>query len=283
MRVIAPGKLVLTGAYAVLHGAPAIVAAVDRYAVADSESPSVVDVHTLHDEGGRKLGLGSSAATIVASLGSRAVARGQDPRQPPVRATIFRAAREAHAREQGGGSGVDIAASVFGGVLRYALTDKAPLIKAIEPPSDLVLEAFWSGTSARTSDLLARVERLRSRSRDHQALAALHHCAERAAAALERADTRAFVEEASAYGRALAELGQAADAPIVPQAFAELGAHAALAGAAFLPSGAGGGDVGVWLGVAPPPQAFVERAKALGSQHLPVSLDRGGVRPEAPS
>jgi phosphomevalonate kinase len=283
MRVIAPGKLVLTGAYAVLHGAPAIVAAVDRYAVADSESPSVVDVHALHDEAGRKLGLGSSAATIVAALGSRAVARGQDPRQPPVRATIFRSAREAHAREQGGGSGVDIAASVFGGVLRYALTDKAPKIKAVEPPADLVLEAFWSGTSARTSDLLARVERLRSRARDHSALAALHLCAERAAAAIERGDTRGFVEDASAYGRALAELGQAADAPIVPHAFAELGALAALGGAAFLPSGAGGGDMGVWLGTAPPPSEFTERARVLGARHLPVSLDRGGVRPQAPS
>jgi len=34
VRIIAPGKLVLTGAYAVLEGAPAIVVAVDRYAVA---------------------------------------------------------------------------------------------------------------------------------------------------------------------------------------------------------------------------------------------------------
>ena len=30
MRVLAPGKLVVTGAYAVLEGAPAIVVAVDR-------------------------------------------------------------------------------------------------------------------------------------------------------------------------------------------------------------------------------------------------------------
>ena len=37
MRARAPGKLVLSGAYAVLEGAPALVAAVDRYALADSE------------------------------------------------------------------------------------------------------------------------------------------------------------------------------------------------------------------------------------------------------
>ena len=37
MKARAPGKLVLSGAYAVLEGAPAIVAAVDRYAMADTE------------------------------------------------------------------------------------------------------------------------------------------------------------------------------------------------------------------------------------------------------
>ena len=36
MRARAPGKLVLSGAYAVLEGAPALVAAVDRYVVADT-------------------------------------------------------------------------------------------------------------------------------------------------------------------------------------------------------------------------------------------------------
>jgi phosphomevalonate kinase len=283
VRVIAPGKLVLTGAYAVLHGSPAIVAAVDRYAVADTESPSVVDVHALHDEAGHKLGLGSSAATIVASLGSRALARGEDPRHAPVRAGIFRAAREAHAREQGGGSGVDVAASVFGGVLRYSLGEGAPRIRVVEPPAALVLEAYWSGTSARTSDLRAKVDRLRARGDKGSTFTVLREVAEQAADAMDRGDARAFVDAAAAFGRALAALGRAADAPIVPAPFAELAALAEQEQGAFLPSGAGGGDVGIWLGTAAPPAAFSERAAALAVQHLPLSLDRGGVRPEAPS
>ena len=36
MRARAPGKLVLAGAYAVLEGAPALVAAVDRFVVAET-------------------------------------------------------------------------------------------------------------------------------------------------------------------------------------------------------------------------------------------------------
>ncbi len=283
MKVIAPGKLVLTGAYAVLRGAPAVVVAVDRYAVADTESTSVVDVHALHDEAGRKLGLGSSAATIVAALGSRALARGEDPRHAPVRAEIFRAAREAHAREQGGGSGVDIAASVFGGMLCYEVAERGARIRAVEPPGALVLEAYWSGTSARTSDLRARVDKLRARAPKSSTFTTLHDVAEQAAAAILQGDVRAFVERAAAFGRALAALGQAADAPIVPPAFAELAVLAEKEHAAFLPSGAGGGDVAVWLGTSPPSQAFRERASALSIRHLPLALDRGGVRPEAPS
>lgn len=281
MRVIAPGKLVLTGAYAVLRGAPAIVVAVDRYAVADTESPSVVDVHTLHDEEGRKLGLGSSAATIVASLGSRAVARGEDPRHPPVRAEIFRIARETHAREQGGGSGVDIAASVFGGMLCYEIGSKGPRIKVVEPPGALTIEAYWSGTSARTSNLRARVDKLHARSPKSAAFATLREVAEQAAESILQGDARAFVERAGAFGRALSALGHASDAPIVPPAFAELAQVAEEEQAAFLPSGAGGGDVAVWIGTAPPSTEFERRAVALSIRHLPLSLDRGGVRPEA--
>jgi phosphomevalonate kinase len=142
VKVFAPGKLLLTGSYAVLEGAPAIVCAVDRYAVArtagvDAEavqgtpvSPEIaaamdgggdapdVDVSSLFSNG-KKLGLGSSAAAVVAALGHVAAARGLDLGEAPVRRTIFDRARAAHGTVQSGGSGVDVAASVYGGVLSY--------------------------------------------------------------------------------------------------------------------------------------------------------------------
>ena len=40
MRARAPGKIVMSGAYAVLEGAPAIVTAVDRYVLADAGRPA---------------------------------------------------------------------------------------------------------------------------------------------------------------------------------------------------------------------------------------------------
>jgi phosphomevalonate kinase len=302
VKVIAPGKLVLTGAYAVLEGAPAIVAAVDRYAVADTQSPGKIDVRALQDDAGQKLGLGSSAASIVASFGAKALARGDDPRHAAVRSEIFRFARDAHQRQQGGGSGVDVAASVHGGVLRYtvlrglsrgpqsgALPSHGPArarrletsIHAVDMPAGLVLAAFWSGTSARTSELLARVDALRARGGAGGVFTALRGVAEEAADAIGEAGR--FVQRAAGFGRALAALGDAADAPIVPPAFAELSALAEREGAAFFPSGAGGGDVAVWLGVQPPSSAFTARATALALSPLTLAIDHGGVRPESPS
>jgi phosphomevalonate kinase len=296
VRVIAPGKLVLTGAYAVLEGAPAIVVAVDRYAVVDTRNPTKIDTSTLytHAPGQRpdeapsqKLGLGSSAACMVASFGARALLRGDDPRHAAVRAEIFRAVRDAHAREQGGGSGVDVAASVHGGALRYRLVRDASAkaseakIDAVGLPAGLNLTAFWSGTSARTSDLLGKVDALRARGGSASVFTNLRGVAEEASVAV--ADTVRFVRQAAAFGRALAALGEAADAPIVPPAFSELAAQAEGEGAAFLPSGAGGGDVAVWLGVAPPSPAFLVRAQGLSLQALNLAVDLGGVRPEARS
>jgi len=171
VNVIAPGKLVLTGAYAVLEGAPAIVVAVDRYAVADPGAPDRIDVRALKDEKGRKLGLGSSAASRVASEGACAMARGEDLRDPLVRAGLFRRVRAAHADEQRGGSGVDVAAAVHGGALRYVTAGNESVLRAVDLPAGLILRAFWSGTSARTSELRARVDALLAR--DPLALAPL--------------------------------------------------------------------------------------------------------------
>ena len=279
MRLLAPGKLILTGAYAVLHGAPAIVVAVDRYAIADTDAPDDVDVRALHDEGGRKLGLGSSSASIVASLAARALALGEDPRDSVVRATLFRAAREAHARSQAGGSGADVAAAVHGGVLSYVGGSEDASVRGVDLPTLLVWRVFWSGTSARTSDLLARVEALRTQTAS--ALDELGRLATRAADAVDAGDAALFVGTAREYGAALAVLGRAADAPIVPPAFAELALVADSEGGAFLPSGAGGGDVGVWLSSAQPSTAFIARAKALSMRPLALDVDRGGVRPQS--
>lgn len=149
MIATAPGKLILTGEYAVLDGAPSIVIAVDRRAVArqtatpHGSSPFLlavadeiaarrgasdpatraaleitVDSQAFYDKL-TKLGLGSSAAVTVAAT---ALALGTVDREQ-----VLAVALAAHARAQGPrgsrGSGADIAASVYGGTLVFTRTD----------------------------------------------------------------------------------------------------------------------------------------------------------------
>lgn len=293
MNVFAPGKLVLTGAYAVLHGAPAIVVATSRGATADTArvapSPTPEVRAALGDAGaphvdaspmfafGRKLGLGASAAILVASVAARDVERGADLASPDVRALLFARARRAHAEAQGGGSGVDVAASVYGGVLRYTM-DVVPT-RAAMPPG-LRLTVFACPTSARTADLRAEVARLAAAEPTvHNArISELAAIADDAARAVDRGDGEAFVAALRRTLASLALLGDAARVGIVPDGFLALAADAEREGAAFCVSGAGGGDVAVFAGSAAPSQSFVDRAKALGLFLLPLDLDEKGAR-----
>jgi phosphomevalonate kinase len=286
VRVAAPGKLVITGAYVVLEGASAIVCAVDRYALAEDRNGSTtrevsaaldpapaIDASALED-GGQKLGLGSSAAALVAALGLRRAQAGGDLDDDDVRHEIFERAREVHARVQNGGSGVDVAASTFGGVLHYTLTS----VEKVKLPRGVTITAFFSGTSARTSVLRERVDALKARDpNEHGArMTLLHEIAKGAHRAVRSGDATAFVAAVASTGEGLTALGVAADAPIVPPAFVELGARAKSEGAAFIPSGAGGGDVGIFVGPAPSAQ-FTDAARAAGMKLLSLAVEHRGV------
>lgn len=292
MRAFAPGKLVLTGAYAVLEGAPAIVVATSRGAYADAsrighasievkaaigDAPApLVDTSELYVEG-RKLGLGASSAALVASLAARDLASGADVTGDAARRDLFTRARTAHAAAQGGGSGVDVAASVYGGALRYVM---GAVPRRVDLPGGCQVAVFACQNSARTSELRGRVDALaKSAPSVHRAhLDALKTIARDAADAVDAGQREGFVDAVARAGDVLAALGRDAGAPIVPPEVAELATLARSEGAAFCVSGAGGGDVAVHVSVAPPSRSFVERAAALGLSLLDVAVDVKGVR-----
>ncbi len=148
----APGKLILTGEYAVLDGAPALVIAVDRRVIATgasarcsspfllavarelalrygADSPSAraalrvaVDSSAFYaaSDCTQKLGLGSSAAVTVAAAALALAAQGSNDRDE-----VLAIALAAHANAQGTkgarGSGADIAAAVYGGAIVYTM------------------------------------------------------------------------------------------------------------------------------------------------------------------
>lgn len=305
MRTFAPGKLVLTGAYAVLEGAPAVAIAVSRGAYADSERTALTptpevraalgpDVPAPHVDasdmfvGARKLGLGASSAILVASLAARLASSDADLGDPLFRDDLFARARRAHADAQGGGSGVDIATSLHGGALEYTIDQP---IRRIALPRGLGVQVFACATSARTSDLRAEIDRLAETKPQTRTslMADLVAIANDGAKAAREGDARSFVEALRQTARALARLGDAAQVGIVPDHFDDLEAIAAERDASFSVSGAGGGDVAVYVGpldaaggpfTASP--KFLERAHALGLFPLSLSLDNKGVRTAPP-
>lgn len=300
MRARAPGKLVLSGAYAVLRGAPALVTAVDRYVTADSdraadfETPEVkaglarlartrpgpftapaFDASSLRHED-RKLGLGSSAAILLASL--RALDDSPDPLSAEEKDELFALALAAHREAQGGGSGVDVAASCFGGTLAARLVDGALQITPAELPSALVWETWAMRSPASTSEFVKRVfaaehahparfERVFQRQIDGS---------EAALAATKARDARAFVAALREEHEALHELGELASAPIILPEVSELHRLAGEA-ACFLPAGAGGGDVTLYVGPTPSPAAFRREAERRGLELIPLHLSAPGV------
>jgi len=299
MRARAPGKLVLSGAYSVLEGAPAIVTAVDRYVCCDSSRPARLvtpevraallqaaapdfDASALRADG-HKLGLGSSAAILVASLAA------VDPRHfetdEELRRAIFERALHAHWQAQGGGSGIDVAASTWGGTL-IAVRNPAGELQ-LEPvllPPDLVLEVWASQVSASTPLLLAAVARLREDSpAEHAALLrALRVAAERAAHALRGGQTMDLIAELEQQRLGFQALGRAAGVPIVTPEAERLAQAAGTPGAAVLPSGAGGGDIVLWLSDRASPRGFRDLAASLGHHLLPLTIHARGVYRCAP-
>lgn len=291
MRARAPGKVVMSGAYAVLEGSPCIVSAVDRYVIADSSRDPEhiadevraampppfphIDASALRHNG-RKLGLGSSAAIVVASLATlpeHACATTADL-QP-----LFERALLAHRQAQGGGSGVDVAASTFGGTLVYHYTPDGPGRAAKVTLPRLHFEIWGCPEAAVTRGFLARVRDFKVRApREHAALfSRLDRAAKAVVHSCETSDERAFLRALGEQAGDLHELGKHAEIAVFTPEVAELWHLAATEGAVVMPAGAGGGDLALFCGQHSPSSALIERAAALGVVRLPLALGATGV------
>jgi phosphomevalonate kinase len=295
VKARAPGKIVMSGAYAVLDGAPAIVTAVDRYVLADAGRPPAFltpevaeaigdatapwfDASALRDQD-RKLGLGSSAAILVASLAAlELAARGSATDEQLCDAVLSRALA-AHARAQGGGSGIDVATSTYGGTLLLTRHGETLEARRTALPRSLHVEVWGTLEPASTPALIGKVKRLKSDDPDQYArlMRAQELASKQAASAIEQGNAADFVEALAAQRRALFQLGRASGAPIVSDAVCELAELAAREAATVLPSGAGGGDIALYVGARPPSIALTDRARQLEHRPLALGLEARGV------
>lgn len=311
MIATAPGKLILTGEYAVLGGAPAIVVAVDRRAIArrnstprgsspfllavadeiaarrGADAPAAraalevsVDSTAFYDKI-TKLGLGSSAAVTVAAT---ALALGTAARDE-----VLEVALAAHARAQGPrgapGSGADIAASVHGGTIIFSrpAADAPCRIERRRWPPSVAILPFFTGTPADTAQLVARVEAARAGnpSRVQPALTAIADASRAACTALTAPPDIAAVGLIGALAlaaNATDRLAIATGIDLVPECVTAARARLVRLGGTAKTTGAGGGDVGVAV---LPATADVTLATRLlieaGCQPLRIARDETGV------
>ena len=333
LTIRVPGKVLLTGEYAVLDGAPAIAAAVSRFVTCravpagtfeisgagafwregGAEVPELsfaceaLRIARLYVQGigaqlpavrleltddlrapdGQKLGLGGSAcvcAAVVSAVLGLAAAPLDPGREKGLQRT-FQLAACAHVGAQGKmGSSVDVAASVFRGVIQTQKFDAAPLNSAASQGAAAFARAVDEAPIHPIRHLPAP-ERLLLLFGGRSASTPVHVASVKEAARRHPDEWRIFVKESAAATWALAQaLGAKDHAGIlqsVERSFAALDAFAPLTGieitparhrqfreaarrmgAAAKPSGAGGGDVAYAVGDGPSLERLLEHLEA---------------------
>ena len=311
MTVVAPGKLALLGEYAVVEGRPALVMAINRHVRLSpgpsSESALVarareaaakwLEITLARREyradsgalqrGGKKLGLGGSAAVTVAAVASVFHDAGREIEDREVRAEMWAVAHRVHNDFQGvEGSGLDIAAALFGGwlVMYRPSPGAAPRFEPYSAPRGLRWVFLWTGTSAHTASLLAAVGRFK-RADPVGYRRIIDSMGETAAGLLDYGATPpadeapvALIDGVRRYGALMGELGRCCGVSIVDRRTQACLDWAREAGGAAKPSGAGGGDV--VLAVFPESAevgGFLQTARDAGMVPLELEADDRGV------
>jgi phosphomevalonate kinase len=246
---------------------------------------------SLHDNG-TKLGLGSSGAVTVATVAAVAsfcgVELSADER--------FRLAVLATVGIDVRASCGDLAASTWGGWLRYSSPDRAAVldlirrrgveetlrtpwpgfqVRRLPPPDGLSLEVGWTGTPAATTALVADLYRRPWRGgASHRAfVATTTDCVRASVSALEHGDRHALLAQIRRARRELTRLDEEVGLGIFTTRLTRLCAAAEAVGGAAKPSGAGGGDCGIALLAADATRDIAHvrgRWAEVGVRHLPI-------------
>ena len=266
----APGKLFISGEYAVLLGAPAVACAIGRHVDArflsgdsaeDPEAarwrlaageillrhgldpapagrPLEIDSKALYSDGGIKLGFGSSAAVAVAVTGLLLASQDRGRRSPSI--DRLRIADDLHRELQGpGGSGVDVAASLHGGVIAA----EGDRVDSLHWPQCLHCEVIFTGRDADTAHAIGRFrEALQGGKGAH--FSALCAAAEAARRVWNRSPD-AIVAAVQEYAAVWRKLDRSAGLGVYSREHLRLESLARAADCVYKPSGSGGGDCGL--------------------------------------
>ena len=345
----APGKLVVLGEYAVLHGAPALVMAVNRRAEVkitpvvkglsrvDALGADIESAHFMLDgsvrwhhtsrqtrermrlvthimqffisnencrrlclpsfhvrldtsgffhpsECGRsKLGLGSSAALTIALASALVIFGGAEEALTDKHAWLARVLVLHRNFQDGSGSGLDLAASLYGNVIRYALDSSrgAPDVRFVHLPRGIETVFIWSGRPASTSQFLKRLHswQLQQPGRCDTVMQEMAAIADMGIVAAEEHNAAAFVDAVQLYGAALKRLGEESTVDIFSPEHRHIEKLVASLGVTYKPCGAGGGDAGMAITTDPEVIPLLSRRIETAGYHvIPLQVDKTGLK-----
>ncbi len=233
--------------------------------------------------GGKKLGLGSSAAALTAWSGAWMAWSGQGIATACAR--TLRTLVGLHRAYQGGaGSGLDIAASLYGGVIRFQLDANSELqVSTAKLPTGVVLTGVFVGSSASTRQHVARY-RARAAASPAAAAArieALSLVAQVGIASVEADDAGEFLRAIREYSDALEALGEWMGAATFTPEHRHIKMLAARFGVAYKVSGAGGGDLGLAFSADAEALARFRKVAAERYDMIEIAVDPLGLTVEA--
>ena len=271
-------KALIFGEYAVMHGAPGLVAALTPkirlsmtsqsptdsqlfpgdFPALESQFKKLIDSSCVnndpefYDDLGQKIGIGSSAAAVVALIQAKrqAIIAGGLPDISDSQA--IQIAIGLHRKIQNGlGSGIDVIASMIGGISLVSQCPDHPQIEAIQPnqiPSFVLLATHQQ---APTPAFISAAQRVSHTSEYQKIISAMTEIDNLLADAVRHSNKSLFLDLLGQLHTPLSSLAQIIDMPIIPDCYDLLRPIARESSVTVKISGAGGGDIFLAMAEAP--------------------------------
>lgn len=254
----------------------------------------------------RKVGFGSSAASVVAVVGAILQFHGHDISKRETKDLVYKLSLATHFKTQGKiGSGFDVAASTYGGIFEYqsnptwlsAKLDSGQsvnelvtkqwegfLVNELSISDTFHLLIGWTKESASTTTMVKQMKAYKAATPDAytNAITTVAAAAKKAVTAMKNNNTKAFLAALQTNEDALRELGTVSGVNIETPELKQMSDLANAAGAAGKLSGAGGGDCGIGVCF---DEETANKVRTSWKEHniyvVDATLDRDGVRVDA--